>query len=259
MEKKQDHVDKYGLIGRDIAYSFSRRFFTSKFEKENLNASYVNFDSKTIQEVEEYLSNPEIKGYNVTIPYKQSIIPFLDRLDADAFAIGAVNTIKRTEAGELIGYNTDHIGFRESLLEFCGDVLLKNGDESSPKQALILGTGGASKAVAYALETLGFQIVYVSRSREKGGMSYADLNNTYIEVSTIIVNCTPLGTSPDIHVCPKIPYNYLTSNHIVYDLIYNPEKTLFLEKANKQGATIISGLRMLELQAEAAWDIWKTD
>ncbi|MEP0388319.1 shikimate dehydrogenase [Dokdonia sp.] len=249
-------MDKYGLIGRDIAYSFSRRYFASKFEKENINASYVNFDSKTIQDVEEYLSNPKIKGYNVTIPYKQSIIPFLDRLDAAALAIGAVNTIKRTKDGELVGYNTDHIGFRESLLEFCGDVLSKIDKESLSKQAIILGTGGASKGVAYALETLGFQIVYVSRSSEKGSVSYADLDITHITTSTIIVNCTPLGTFPNTQLCPEIPYNHLNSSHIVYDLIYNPEKTLFLEKANEQGAMIISGLRMLELQAEAAWDIW---
>jgi shikimate dehydrogenase len=257
MEKKQDHVDRYGLIGRDIAYSFSRSYFASKFEKENIQASYVNFDSKTTQEVEEYLSDSKIKGYNVTIPYKQSVIPFLDRLDTDALAIGAVNTIKRTNAGELIGYNTDHIGFRESLLELCGDILSKMDKESLSKQAIILGTGGASKGVAYALETLGFQIVYVSRNSGKGVVSYADLNETHIDASTIIVNCTPLGTSPNTHVCPGIPYNHLTSSHIVYDLIYNPVKTLFLEKANEQGATIISGLRMLELQAEAAWDIWR--
>lgn len=259
MEKKQDHIDKYGLLGRNIEYSFSRRYFASKFEKESIKATYVNLDSKTVKEVKEYLLDSDIKGYNVTIPYKQEVIPFLDRLSDDALSIGAVNTIKRTQSGELIGYNTDHIGFKESLLEYCDDDFLKTKETFLPMQALILGTGGASKAVAYALEGIGFKAIFVSRSRSKNILSYEDINKTHIDNSSIIVNCTPLGTSPDIDVCPSIPYQYLSDNHVLYDLIYNPQKTLFLKKGEGEGATIISGLRMLELQAEAAWNIWKKD
>lgn len=259
MEKKQDHINKYGLLGRDIEYSFSRRYFASKFEKESIKASYVNLDSKTIEEVKDYLLDSDIKGYNVTIPYKQEVIPFLDRLSNDALSIGAVNTIKRTQSGELIGYNTDHLGFKESLLEYCNDVFLKTKETFLSAQALILGTGGASKAVAYALEEIGFKVIFVSRNRSESVLSYKDISKTLIDDCSIVVNCTPLGTSPNIDVCPDIPYQYITDNHILYDLIYNPEKTLFLKKGEENGATIISGLRMLELQAEAAWNIWEKD
>ncbi len=259
MEKKQDHINKYGLLGRDIEYSFSRRYFASKFEKESIKASYVNFDSKTIDEVREYLLNSDIKGYNVTIPYKQEVIPFLDSLSIEAMEIGAVNTIKRSQSGKLIGYDTDYIGFKDSLLESCGDLFFYNEEESLMKQALILGTGGASMAIAYALRQLKFNIHFVSRSSSDYAISYQDIDKTLIDNSSVIVNCTPLGTSPNIDVCPDIPYAYLSENHTLYDLIYNPKKTLFLKKGESQGATIISGLRMLELQAEAAWDIWKID
>lgn len=247
-------MDKYGLIGKDISYSFSKHYFASKFEREQIgNTSYTNFDSQTIEEVQEYLLNPKINGFNVTIPYKEVVIPHLDHLDIDARNIGAVNTIKRTQAGELIGYNTDYIGFKDSLLEHCEDLL---NTLPMPKKALILGTGGASKAVLYALNTLGFTCTYVSRSKSDAVISYSDLTTSVIASHALIVNCTPLGTSPDINAFPDIPYHYLNESHILYDLIYNPKKTRFLEKGEKQGATIISGFRMLELQAEASWEIW---
>jgi len=251
---KQDQMDNYGLIGKDISYSFSRHYFSSKFKRDQItNASYVNFDSQNISDVQKYLSNSEINGFNVTIPYKEVILPYLDRLDSSAHAIGAVNTIKRSTIGELIGYNTDYIGFKHSLLEYCHSIF---SNVSKPLKALILGTGGASKAVVYALNQLGVVCTYVSRKKSKDVLHYNDLLSLEMDDYTFIVNCTPLGTSPNINAFPDIPYYQLNTSHILYDLIYNPEKTLFLEKGEKQGATIISGLRMLELQAEAAWEIW---
>lgn len=249
-------MDRYGLIGKGISYSFSKHYFASKFEREHItNASYVNFDCQTIEEVSNYLSDPKIKGFNVTIPYKEAVIPYLDDLAPDARAIGAVNTIKRTQAGDLIGYNTDFIGFRDSLIERLGDALTAI---PTPKKALILGTGGASKGVVYALQTVGFSCTYVSRKSSEGILSYQDLTTSIVHSHTLIVNCTPLGTSPNIDAFPAIPYHDVHASHILYDLIYNPEKTLFLEKGEQQGATIISGSRMLELQAAAAWEIWTT-
>ncbi|MFC4635723.1 shikimate dehydrogenase family protein [Dokdonia ponticola] len=247
-------MDRYGLIGKNISYSFSKQYFASKFERERItNASYVNFDCQTIEEVVSYLLNPNIRGFNVTIPYKEAVIPYLDDLAPDAHAIGAVNTIKRTQTGDLIGYNTDFIGFKDSLTERLGDALTTI---PSPKKALILGTGGASKAVVFALTTLGFSCMYVSRSPSEGVLSYQDLTASIVHSYTLIVNCTPLGTFPNIGAFPAIPYHELRASHILYDLIYNPKKTVFLEKGEQQGAIIISGLRMLELQAEAAWEIW---
>jgi len=248
-------MDNYGLIGKNISYSFSRRYFASKFEKEKIaNASYVNFDSQTIEEVEEYLSNTTIHGFNVTIPYKEEIIPYLDYVDVNAHSIGAVNTIKRTDSGKLIGYNTDYIGFKQSFLEYCGDFF---SNISMAKKALILGTGGASKGVIYALQQLGVHCTCVSRNTSENILSYTNLSEAVLREHTLIVNCTPLGTSPDIDAFPDIPYEYINESHILYDLIYNPEKTRFLEKGEHRGATIISGLRMLELQAEASWEIWQ--
>mgnify|MGYP005626108243 FL=1 len=248
-------MHKYGLIGKNISYSFSKHYFTSKFDREQIpNTSYVNFDCQRIEDAHSYLLNSKISGYNVTIPYKEAIIPFLDQLDIHASNIGAVNTIKRNQAGKLVGYNTDYIGFKDSFLERCGNLF---AIAPTPKKALILGTGGASKAVLYALNTLGFTCTYVSRNKSGEIISYQDLTASVIGSHTLIVNCTPLGTFPNVDASPDIPYQYLQDSHILYDLIYNPEKTSFLKKGEMQGATIISGLRMLELQAEAAWEIWK--
>jgi shikimate dehydrogenase len=192
-------------------------------------------------------NNPNIKGLNVTIPYKETIIPYLDKLSKKAAAIGAVNTIRFTKNGKLKGYNTDYYGFQKAL-----EPLLK----SNHKKALLLGTGGASKAVAYSLNHMGIATTYVSRTSSENAIGYSQITAETFEEYQIIINCTPLGTSPNTNVCPEIPYQYLTSKHIAFDLIYNPAETLFLKKAKKQGAIIKNGLEMLVFQAEKAWKIW---
>lgn len=257
-------MDKYGLFGRDIGYSFSRSYFKAKFEAENIPASYVNFDCDTIDDVSSYLKDESISGFNVTIPYKENVIALLDVLDTDAANIGAVNTIKRLKDGRLKGFNTDFLGFRGTLLEELGDILFPDfkaeitldAKLQSAHKALILGTGGASKAIVYALESLGVSCQYISRKRTKDTWTYDELDEERIQNVTFIVNCTPLGTFPDVHLFPDIPYSYLDSRHVVFDLIYNPPQSQFLALAKAQKATTINGLRMLELQAEASWNIW---
>lgn len=249
MDNAQDKLKlKYGLVGRDISYSFSRGYFTKKFEKEQLSCTYQNFDLKSIEELEEIVKNTEnLKGLNVTIPYKEQVIPLLDKLNKQAKKIGAVNTIK-FKKNRLIGYNTDYYGFKKSLKP----VLQKHHNK-----ALILGTGGASKAISHALKSLNIKHHLVSRSKRKGvKYTYNDLTEKIINKHKIIINCTPLGTFPNIDQCPNIPYNGITSFHILYDLIYNPDRTEFLKRGEQQGATLINGLRMLELQAEKSWEIW---
>lgn len=238
----------FALVGKNISYSFSRAYFTEKFKKEHISdAEYVNFDLNCIGELPQKLQeNPNIQGMNVTIPYKKEIIPMLAKLDPIAEQIGAVNTIKITKKG-LVGYNTDHFGFSESLKPFL---------KQQHTKALILGTGGASNAVAYALKMLGISFRFVSRNPKMGQFSYADLSPQIISKYKIIINCTPLGTFPNVKDFPPIPYQFLTSEHLLYDLIYNPEKTIFLQKGEKKNATIINGRKMLEFQAEKAWEIW---
>lgn len=238
----------FALVGKNISYSFSRTYFTEKFEKEHISdAEYVNFDLSSIDELPQKLQeNPNIQGMNVTIPYKKEIIPMLAKLDPIAEEIGAVNTIKVTQEG-LIGYNTDYFGFSESLKPFLKEHHTK---------ALILGTGGASNAVAYALKKLGISFRFVSRTPKMGQFSYSDLSSQIVNKYKIIINCTPLGTFPKVEDFPPIPYQFLTSEHLLYDLIYNPEKTTFLQKGEKKKAIIINGRKMLELQAEKAWEIW---
>lgn len=242
---------KFGLIGKNIDYSFSRSYFSDKFTKENLPHSYVNFDIQHISEVKDILkNNKSLGGLNVTIPYKEAIIPYLDKLDKRAKKIGAVNTIKRTKKGKLIGYNTDYFGFKKSL---------QNHITSYHKNGLILGTGGASKAIAYALKRLDINYHFVSRKQsDKVDYTYDNLSEDIIFKHQIIINCTPLGTFPNINECPNIPYDGITENHILFDLIYNPEETKFLRIGNIQRATTINGKKMLELQAEKAWDIWNS-
>lgn len=239
---------KFGLIGKNISYSFSSGYFTKKFEDLNLkNHSYVNFDLETIAEFEGLLgANRDIRGFNVTIPYKQKILPFLNKIDDTAFQIGAVNTIKVSD-NKLIGYNTDVIGFQKSI-----EPHLK----AHHKNALILGTGGASKAVAYVFKELGINYRFVSRRPDEGQLSYTDLKEMLFQQYTVIVNCTPLGTHPDIEKLPDIPYDFLGSNHLLFDLIYNPEKTAFLAAGELRRASIANGQKMLEIQAEASWEIW---
>jgi len=241
---------KFGLIGKDISYSFSREYFKNKFETEEIkDTSYENFDIESINLFKTKLKlDKDIKGFNITIPYKESIIPFLDKLNKKAKAIGAVNTIRISKKGKYIGYNTDAYGFKNTL---------KPHLKSNHKKALILGTGGASKAVAYTLKALNIDFVFVSRNpSKKNEISYTSLNEQHIKNHHIIINCTPLGTHPNIDACPDIPYNIIEEKHILFDLIYNPSETKFLTFGKKKGATIINGLRMLELQAEKSWEIW---
>ncbi len=244
-------MKKLGLLGKDISYSFSRTYFKKKFEDENIeNITYGNFDIESIDLFPSIIKNTEgLKGLNVTIPYKQEVMPFLNKVNKKAKAIGAVNTIKITKKGKLIGYNTDYYGFSKSL-----EPLLKSHHMS----ALILGTGGASKAVAYSLKKLNIPYHYVSRKKtENVSYTYETLTESIVRQHKVIINCTPLGTFPNIDDCPNIPYNGITNHHILFDLIYNPEETTFLKRGKAKGATIKNGLRMLELQAEKSWSIWK--
>jgi shikimate dehydrogenase len=242
----------FGLLGRNISYSFSRGYFAEKFDLLNLkNHKYVNFDLNEIDELLPLINNykEQLIGFNVTIPYKEAVIPFLDDIDKKAAQIGAVNTIRLTKKGKLKGYNTDYYGFKKSL-----EPLLNKYH----KKALILGTGGASKAVAFALKKMNIQVCFVSRSDEKENtITYDEVNEAIMKDHLLVINCTPLGTHPNVDNCPNIPYQYVGENHVFYDLIYNPSKTLFLEKGEENGAVIKNGLEMLELQAEKAWRIWQ--
>lgn len=240
---------RYGLIGRNIGYSFSRTYFGKKFSAEHFQEyTYENFDLQSISEFPELLANhPDIKGLNVTIPYKEAILPYLDELSENAQKIGAVNVIRFKKNGKIKGYNSDWYGFKKALTP----LLLPNH-----KKALILGTGGAAKAVAFALEKMGILYAFVSRNDYPNAIRYEHLNETIFDTYSIIINCTPLGTFPNVDQCPPIPYTYFTSRHIAFDLIYNPEKTLFLQQAEAQGALIENGYPMLVFQAEKAWKIW---
>jgi shikimate dehydrogenase len=240
---------QFGLLGKNISYSFSKKYFTDKFVLGNLiDCSYENFDLQTIDEFPSIISNnSELKGLNVTIPYKESVIPYLDKLSKNASLIGAVNVIRVTKKGTLKGYNSDYYGFMKSL-----EPLL----QPHHKKALILGTGGAAKAISFALDQLGILYTFVTREEKEGMIDYSRLNATTFDNHQIIINCTPIGTIPNTKEFPPIPYNYFTSSHIAYDLIYNPEETQFLKKAKKKGAITKNGYEMLVLQAEKAWKIW---
>jgi len=240
----------YGLLGKDIEYSFSRNYFNTKFEAENTPAHYINFDLSTIADFpKEVLKTKNLSGINVTIPYKEEVMAFLDRLDPEAEAIGAVNVIKLEKDGSLTGYNSDCYGFKHALLP-----LLEN--KPMPKKALILGTGGASKAVAYSLAQLGIGYQYVSRTPKQGQFTYSDLSQDILSAHLLIINTTPLGTFPAVEKCPDIPYEFLTPNHKLFDLVYNPNRTEFLKRGEAQGASIRNGEKMLELQALRAYEIW---
>ncbi len=240
---------RFGLLGRNINYSFSKGYFTDKFSSENFaGCTYENFDIPEIDAFAEIIKNTsDLKGLNVTIPYKETILPFLDKLSKKATLIGAVNTIKVTKKGKLKGYNTDYYGFKKSLQP----LLLPHH-----KKALILGTGGASKGVAFALDELGITYTFVSRELKENTIDYKRINATTFDNYHIIINATPVGTSPDVEAFPLIPYEFFTDKHIAYDLIYNPAETQFLKKAKQHGAQIKNGLDMLIFQAEKAWKIW---
>lgn len=242
----------FGLLGKNISYSFSRGYFSEKFKTLQLqNYSYLNFDLQNCEDFPTIISSQEnLKGLNVTIPYKQEIIPFLDEIDLISQEIGAVNTIKITEKGTLKGYNSDVVGFEKSI-----QPLLKKHH----KAALILGTGGASKAVAYVFKKQHIDFTFVSRNPHNNQeISYESLSEEILQKHTIIVNCSPLGTSPNIEKFPNIPYQFLSHQHLLFDLIYNPSETLFLSKGKAQGATIKNGHEMLILQAEESWRIWNS-
>ena len=240
---------RYGLVGKNIAYSFSKGYFKEKFEKLGLaNYSYENFDLQDINEFSDVLKNTSnLEGLNVTIPYKQEVIPFMNSLDSQAEQIGAVNTIQFTKDGPK-GFNTDAYGFENSIRPFL---------QHHHKKALILGTGGASKAVAFVLSELQIDSVFVSRNPSDEQMSYTDLNDKVFEEYTVLINCTPLGTHPNVEKKPNIPYQAITEKHLLFDLIYNPSKTAFLQEGESRGARICNGHRMLELQADRAWEIWQ--
>jgi shikimate dehydrogenase len=240
-------MKNFGLIGKNISYSFSRKYFNEKFEKENIEAEYNNFDLKNLKQFRDVIKEtPNLSGLNVTIPYKQKIIPFLDDLAPEAKEIGAVNTIK-VDGNKLSGYNTDYIGFSESLKPFL---------KPHHKKALILGTGGASKAVAHALKKLDIDYKFVSRSSGENRLGYNDLSEEIMQQYTVIINTTPVGTYPEVEKNPQLPFQYLNEKHLVYDLIYNPEITQLMARAKEQGASVTNGLKMLQLQAESAWKIW---
>lgn len=243
------NIEKYGLIGKNISYSFSKQYFTDKFKQENLpNFSYENFDISDINQLQSIVAETlYLKGLNVTIPYKESVFPFLDKIDKKALAIGAVNTIKITKKQKLKGYNTDYYGFKKAIKPYL---------KPHHKKALILGTGGASKAVAYALHTLEIEYKFVSRNPNSEQLSYKDLNSEIFNKYHIVINCTPLGTFPNIAEFPPLPYSFFTNKHLAFDLIYNPAETSFLQKAKEFKAETLNGYQMLIFQAEKAWRIW---
>ena len=249
MAKTGKHKKRFGLIGKDISYSFSKTYFSNKFKDLGFeNHSYENFDIQDISLVKEVFNKKDLFGLNVTIPYKEAIIPYLDDLEATAKSIGAVNTIKFSNK-KIVGYNTDAYGFKKSLLEKL---------EPNHQMALILGTGGASKAIAHVLGELGIEYKFVSRRPNAKQFSYDDLNEELISKHLLIINCTPLGTYPNVNERPAIPYDFLTASHYLFDLIYNPSETAFLKMGRSKDASIQNGLKMLEYQAEKSWEIWNS-
>ena len=277
-------MTSYGLIGYPLGHSFSRKFFTEKFEKEGIDAQYLNFEIPSIEEFPEIIkNNPELRGLNVTIPYKQQVMQYLDDISEEAKAIGAVNVVRIERPspqpspimgretmrnagnkpdglpikgdmseglrGSLIGYNSDVIGFVESIRP-----LLK----PHHKKALILGTGGASKAIRYGLEKkLGMKTLFVSRSAREGMITYEEVTAEVLKEYEVIVNCSPVGMYPHVDECPALPYEAMNENNLLYDLVYNPLETLFMKKGAEQGATVKNGLEMLHLQAIASWKFWE--
>lgn len=244
-------MDKYGLIGYPLVHSFSKSYFNEKFENEGIDAEYINFEIPTIDSLPEILAlNPELKGLNVTIPYKEKVMSFLDSISPEARAIGAVNVIKVEHKGDdtiLKGYNSDVIGFTKSIKPLL---------ERFHKKALILGTGGASKAISYGLRSLGLETAFVSRYERPGTTQYDKITPDIVKEYNVIINCTPCGMYPHIDECPQLPYEAMDTKTILYDLIYNPDQTLFMKKGEAQGATVKNGLEMLLLQAFANWEIW---
>ena len=253
MEKFSRKARVFGLIGYPLGHSFSQDFFNQKFESENINARYVNFEIPNIDLLAGVVeANPQLAGFNVTIPYKQQIIRYLDALSPEAEAIGAVIVVKiyRQPDGSLSfkGYNSDCVGFADSI-----KPLLRSGVHD---RALVLGSGGAARAVDYALRSLGVEPLIVSRRSRDGVITYADLTPEVMQSHKVVVNTTPLGMYPNTDACPPVPYEFLTPDHICYDLLYNPGTTLFMKRGAEQGAVTKNGLEMLLLQAFVSWNIW---
>lgn len=242
---------QFGLIGFPLGHSFSKKYFSEKFQNENIDARYDLYELSNISEFPNLRNSIKLSGLNVTIPYKEQIIPLLDKLDDTAASIGAVNVIRfdydNNGKATLTGSNTDAIGFENSLKPFL---------KPHHKKALILGTGGASKAILYTLQQLGIECSYVSRSTREGQLTYSDLNEEILNDNLLIVNATPLGTFPKTDACPDIPYQFLTDKHLLFDVVYNPAETLFMKKGRDAGATALNGEEMLIGQAIAAWEIW---
>ena len=245
-------MDKYGLIGYPLGHSFSISYFNQKFADEGINATYENFEIPSIDDLPEIIDRyPNLRGLNVTIPYKEKVIPFLDSISPEARAIGAVNVIRVVHQKNktlLKGYNSDVIGFTQSI-----EPML---DPKWHKKALILGTGGASKAINYGLKSLGIEPVFVSRYERPGTIQYQSITPEVVREYNVIVNCTPLGMYPNTDECPQLPYEAMDSHTILYDLIYNPDQTLFMRNGEKYGAEVKNGLEMLLLQAFASWEFW---
>ena len=239
----------YGLIGKNIDYSFSKKYFTERFANNNApECIYENFDLASIDDFGAILHNhANLAGLNVTIPYKEAVMPHLHVLSKKAMAIGAVNVIRFMKNGKLKGYNSDYFGFKKALKPLL---------QPHHQKALILGTGGASKAVAFALKEMNIPYAFVSREAQENTISYEQINASTFDNYQIIINCTPLGTSPNIDEFPPIPYQFFTEKHLAFDLIYNPEETQFLKKSKKKGALTKNGMEMLVFQAEKAWEIW---
>lgn len=240
-------MDKYGIIGYPLGHSFSRTFFSEKFQQEHIDAEYVNFEVPSADALTDIVGlNPNLRGLNVTLPHKEAVIPLLDELSDEAREIGAVNVI-RVREGRLKGFNSDIIGFMDSIRPLL---------QPWHKRALVLGTGGASRAIRVGLERLGLSWTYVSRTPAQGRLTYADLTPQVMQDYQVVVNCSPVGMYPRVDACPDIPYHLLTSQHLLYDLVYNPLETLFLKRGAEQGATVKNGLEMLHRQAVASWEFW---
>jgi len=239
---------QFGLIGKNIEYSFSRKFFSEKFSSDNKysNYDYTNYDIESIHDLNNVFNSKNLCGLNVTIPYKEKIISFLDKISDEAEQIGAVNTIC-FENGSKVGYNTDIFGFTESL---------KMNKIDNIDSALILGTGGAAKTIIYFCNKNNIPFNVVSRQESNLNLSYKELNENIFKKRVLIVNCTPLGTYPDINKCPKLPYELINKENILFDLVYNPSETLFIKKGKEIGCKTLNGYQMLRFQAEMSWKIW---
>ena len=243
-------MDKYGIIGYPLGNSFSRGFFTEKFAREHIEAQYMNFEIPNVEMLRDVLNeNPELRGLNVTLPYKTAVIPLLDELSDDARNIGAVNVI-RVRNGYLKGFNSDIIGFMGSIRPLL---------QPHHKKALILGTGGASRAIRVGLTQLGLQWKHVSRSAREDMFTYSELSPEILHEYEVIVNCSPVGMYPHVDESPAIPYESLTDRNLLFDCVYNPESTQFMQRGAQQGATVKNGLEMLHLQAIASWEFWNSE